>query len=148
MVNKMNRKLEYALMALKHMVGKAPGELSSVKEIVTATGSPFDATARVMQQMAHRGLLRSEQGVHGGYFIIKDLGRVSFYELMEMILGPVGVVKCLHGDESCELMDRCNIQSPVSVLNRKLIQFYQGVSLAEILRIKEGVHRPEQELRV
>lgn len=137
-MNRMNRKLEYALIALKHMSLKVPGELTSAKEVVEATGVPFDATARVMQQMAQRGLLRSEHGAHGGYVIVRDLSKVNLHELHEIVLGPVELVKCLHGERSCELESQCNIQSPITSLNRRLEDFYRGLNLAEILRIKEA----------
>lgn len=136
-MNKINRKLEYALMALKHMSHKVPGELTTAKEVVDETGCPFDATARVLQVLAQKGLLKSEQGAHGGYLIVRDLSKVSFHELTEMILGPLGIVKCLHGEDQCELIDRCNILSPVGLLNRKLMEFYKTLSVAELLKVKE-----------
>jgi hypothetical protein len=43
-MNKMNRKVEYALMALKFMSQINAGQLTSVKEICQSTGAPFDAT--------------------------------------------------------------------------------------------------------
>jgi len=133
----MNRKVEYALIGLKHMRSKPPGELTTIKEISGLYGSPFDATSRVMQILAQKGILRSEQGAHGGYQITRDLARVSFYEIMEMILGPMAVAKCLHeeqgGESACELRDTCNIVSPVTALNRKLIEFYRSLTVAELL---------------
>jgi Rrf2 family nitric oxide-sensitive transcriptional repressor len=124
-------------MALKVMAQKRAGELTSAKEVVDQTGCPFDATARVLQQMAQKGILRSEQGAHGGYLLIRDLARVSFFELNEIILGPMGLAKCLQGEADCDLKARCNIISPVSVLNRKMIEFYQNLSVGELLRVKE-----------
>ncbi len=135
-MNKINRKVEYALIALKHMRAKAPGELTAAKEISTLYGCPFDVMSRVLQALGKRGLVRSEQGAHGGYQISRDLAKVSFYELNEMLLGPVAVAKCLHeeaGEPSCEMRGKCNIVSPVTTLNRKLIEFYRGLSLAELL---------------
>lgn len=141
-MNRMNRKLEYALMALKHMAGKMPGQLTSAKEVVEATGGPFDATARVMQLMAQKGLLRSEHGAHGGYVIVRDLNKVSLYDLMEIVLGPVEIVKCLHGSGRCEIEETCNVQSPINILNRKLTDFYRSLSLTEILRLRETKSEP------
>lgn len=136
-MNRINRKVEYALIGLKHMRNKPPGELTTVKEISSLYGSPFDATSRVMQILAQKGVLRSEQGAHGGYQITKDLARVSFYEIMEIILGPVAVAKCLHeeqgGESACEIRETCNIVSPVAALNRKLIEFYRSLTVAELL---------------
>lgn len=136
-MNRLNRKVEYALMALKVMAQKRQGELTSAKEIADQTGCPFDATARVLQQMVQRGILRSEQGAHGGYLLVRDLNKVSFYDLNEMILGPIAVAKCLHTVADCDLMEKCNIVTPVTNLNRKLSDFYQSFSVGELLRVRE-----------
>jgi Rrf2 family protein len=141
-MNKINRKVEYALIGLKHMRSKSPGELTSVKELTLHYGCPFEMTSRVMQTLAQKGVLRSEQGAHGGYQITKDLNRISFYDLMAMILGPMAVAKCMHGSElqsACELRETCNIVSPVQILNRRLAEFYRDLTIAELLDGRGGV---------
>lgn len=115
------------------MSEKNPEDLTTAKEVVNKTGVPFDATARVMQVMGQNGLLRSEQGAHGGYSIVKNLSSISFFELIEMILGPLGVAKCLHSSETCELLDSCNIKEPIARLNVQLSGFYKTVMLADLL---------------
>lgn len=131
---KINRKLEYALMALKYMSQKIPGELTTAKEVSEAFRTPFDATARVMQQMAQKGgILRAEYGVNGGYQITKDLAKVSFYDLVEVVDGPTAVAKCLHKESPCEIQDTCNIVSPIVTLNSQLTDFYKGLSLKDLL---------------
>lgn len=137
-MNKINRKVEYALIGLRHMRNKAPGQLTSVKEISQAYGCPFEVTSRVMQTLAQKGILRSEQGAHGGYQITKDLTRVSLYDLIEIILGPIAVAKCMQDtssadDSSCEIRETCNIVSPVQNLNRRLADFYRGLTLSTLL---------------
>lgn len=133
-MNKINRKLEYALMALKYMSQKIPGELTSAKEVSDAFQTPFDATARVMQQMAQKGgILRAEYGANGGYQITKDLAKVSIHDLIETVEGPTALVKCLHKTGPCQIQDTCNILSPVSQLNDRLTEFYKSLSLKELL---------------
>lgn len=133
-MNKINRKLEYALMALKHMSQKIPGELTSAKEVSDSFHTPFDATARVMQQMAQKGgILRAEYGANGGYQITKDLAKVSIHDLLEVIEGPTALVKCLHKEAPCEIQGTCNIVSPVTTLNNKLTEFYKSLSLKDLL---------------
>lgn len=138
-MNKINRKLEYALMALKYMSQKIPGELTSAKEVSDAFHTPFDATARVMQQMASKGgILRAEYGAAGGYQIMKDLAKVSMHDLVEIIEGPTALVKCLHKEAPCEIQGTCNIVSPVTTLNQKLVEFYKSLSLKELLVSKSS----------
>lgn len=135
-MNKINRKLEYALIALKHMRTKQPGELTTAKEVCSLYTTPFDATARVLQIMAQKGLLKSEQGAHGGYLILRDLTKVNLYDLIESILGPIEMAKCLQlepgQNSTCEIFDTCNIVSPIHILNKRLVDFYQGVTLGEL----------------
>lgn len=120
-------------MALKHMSQKKVGELTSAKEVADSYHAPFDATAKVMQLMAQKGFLRAEYGSSGGYQITKDLSQVSLLDLIEVIQGPARIAKCLHKKEPCEIEKNCNIISPVTQLNRKLNDFYQGVSVQELL---------------
>src|SRR6476620_12741582 len=96
-MNKINRKVEYALMALKHMRAKTPGELTSAKEICDLYGAPFDGMSRVLQILGQNGILKSEQGAQGGYQITRDLTKVSLQEIIEAISGKIEIAKCLSG---------------------------------------------------
>ena len=142
-MNRLNRKVEYALMALKVIGQKHQGERTSAKEVADLTGSPFDATARVMQQMAQKEILRSEQGAHGGYQLVRDLSKISMFELMEIVLGPIAVAKCQQHESDCDLVGSCNIMSPLSVLNRKLTEFYRAVSVGELLKTPASPRRQD-----
>jgi Rrf2 family transcriptional regulator, nitric oxide-sensitive transcriptional repressor len=133
-VLKITRKIEYALMSLRHMASKYQGELTTAKEVCDAYKTPFDVTSKVMQTMAQKGLLKSEQGAHGGYLVLKDLSKVSLYDLIQIIEGPVAIVKCLHdGPTSCELSQTCNIISPVTILNERLVDFYKNLPVLDLI---------------
>lgn len=132
-MNKLGRKLEYSLIALKHMSLKGPGELTSAKEVADRYRTPFDATARVMQMMAANGLLRSEQGAQGGYQLSRELEGVSMHHLIEMIQGPTAVAKCMGNEDACEIQGTCNITKPVLSLNKKLDEFYKNLDLGELI---------------
>ncbi len=138
-MNRLNRKVEYALMALKYMGSKVSGDLTTAKEVVEATGCPFDATARVLQLMAHKGILKAEHGSQGGYVIVRDLAKTSLFDLINLILGPVGIVKCLHKVNNCHLSETCNIKSPLVELNSRLLEFYRHITVFEILKLKEQI---------
>jgi Rrf2 family transcriptional regulator, nitric oxide-sensitive transcriptional repressor len=131
---KINRKTEYALMALRQISTSQHTSLITAKEVSETLKTPFDATARVMQIMASNGLLKSEQGLNGGYVISQDLKSVSLLALIEMIEGKQSLVKCIQSqDEACEIHGSCNISQPLSVLDRKLNQFYQSIPLSEVI---------------
>lgn len=142
---KLNRKVEFALIALRHMATKKEEVLTSAKEIADLYGCSFDVTSRVLQRLAQKSILRSSQGANGGYQIVKDLKEVSFNDLNSILVGPLGVARCLHESGSpCEIKASCNIMTPMQRLNQKLQNFYQTLSVAELLADGEAMWKEKE----
>jgi len=132
---KINRKLEYALIALRHMSAKAPGQLTSAKEICDIYHTPFDPTSRVLQIMVQHEVVRAEQGAHGGYQILKDLSKFSMFELTQMIEGPIQIVNCFHGNYShCDMTSSCNVISPMLNLNERIAAMFKTINVQELIQ--------------
>ena len=131
---KINRKLEYALIALRHMSTKAQGQLTSAKEICDLYHTPFDPTSRVLQIMAQQGILHAEQGAHGGYQLMKDLAKVTIFDLTQMIEGPIQIVNCFHGNYShCDITSSCNVIAPMLNLNEKIAGLFKTINVRELV---------------
>lgn len=117
------------------MAAKQPGQLTSAKEVTEKMGLPFDAVSRSLQSLSQKGLLRSEHGAQGGYQIVKDLSKISLYEVMEIVLGPLEIVKCVGEKEACDFVSKCNIQNPLMDLNLQLKSFLKSLTLQSLLKI-------------
>lgn len=127
----MTKKTEYALMILKYMDAKPVVMTSTAREISNSLHIPYDTTAKIMQSLKHENLLKSLQGVKGGYLISKSLSDISYLEFTRL-LGEKGLdLECLHG--VCERESSCNIYDPMKKLNKALITFFNQLSLKEIL---------------
>lgn len=134
-MNKMNKKMEYALMALRLISHKPAGDLTTAKEISEQIHIPFEVTARVLQALSSRGLLKAEYGVGGGYSLARSLSEVSIHDLSEMLEGHTIITKCLGHDEPCEISKTCNITTPINNLNKKVQSFYKSLTLHEVLNV-------------
>ena len=142
---KINRKLEYALISLKHMSSKHQGQLTSAKEICDIYKTPFDPTSRVLQILAQHEILRAEQGAHGGYHIIKDLTKLSLHDLSSMIVGPIEIASCFHGNYSnCGITATCHIISPMLNLNEHINKIFSNVMVADLIQSR---HHGEKTIR-
>ncbi|HQO58932.1 MAG TPA: Rrf2 family transcriptional regulator [Candidatus Omnitrophota bacterium] len=139
---KINKKIEYALISLNYMRGKKEGQLTSAKEISSLFHIPFAPTARVLQIMAQNGILQASQGVHGGYRLKKNLGKVSLGDLNNIIAGPIQIASCSKHTGVCELTSLCTMTSSMNTLNRKLQNLFNTVILEDFFSQKEADRTP------
>ncbi len=134
---KINRKIEYALISLKHMSCKKADALTSAKEICDLYHTPFDPTSRVLQIMAQHKVLHAEQGMKGGYRITRDLDEMTLLDLSDMIVGPIEIAGCIHaGYSHCEINAVCQIISPMLNLNDKIRDTFGRTSVAHLLKVR------------
>jgi Rrf2 family protein len=129
----MPKQVEYALMALADMQAANPGQLFSARELCARHQVPFDVMSKTMQRLGRAGILRSVQGVQGGYQIIKDLSRISLLDLMEAVLGGVATVNCLKKGVECPLAETCNVSGPMRVLDARLRKLYADIRVGELI---------------
>ena len=142
---KISRKVEYALMALKHIDAQPDGCLTSTKELCDQHQLSFEVVAKVMQSLNVAGILRSEQGAHGGYRLARSLDEVSLHEVNEAVIGPLQFAYCLHSDSvRCQLTGSCSVISPVVNLSRRVEELFRDLTLDELLGVDEPV---EAEIR-
>lgn len=128
---KINKKVEYALIALKVMLDKGQQELTTAREVSDKFNTPFDTTAKVMQVMNNADILASVKGVKGGYYLSLDLSKLSYMDLAEMVEGRSLEMDCVA--IKCALLGTCNITGPISRLNSYLNAFLRGLTVEELL---------------
>jgi Rrf2 family transcriptional regulator, nitric oxide-sensitive transcriptional repressor len=135
---KLNKKVEYAIIALQHMQNVSEGEMSTVKEICELYGAPFDVTSRAMQKMASAGILKSIKGAHGGYLIQEDLGKLKLLDLIESISGDISLANCVIDACKCDMISSCNIVDPITRLNELLRNFFAEMTVLDLLQGREA----------
>ena len=127
---RISRNLEYALMTLSYMSQKK-GACISAREISQTFNCPFHPVSKVLQKLVDHKIVVSKQGTQGGYFLNCRLDELSLYQLMSSILPPLEIAACLNG--ACDLLETCNIKSPIHYLNKKVVNFYRQLNVGDIL---------------
>ncbi len=140
---KASRRVEYGLMALKWMLQKPEGSLTTAREISDKFGASFETLARTLQSLHRYEVLESIQGAHGGYRIRAKLSEISVAAFCRMIEGDIPFIAC-DGKSGCDMHHQCNIISPMTVLNFKLQTFLSSVSVSDLLTWDHDVNLKEQ----
>lgn len=128
---KITRKVEYALIALRHMQLKQPEELTSTKEIATRYGVPQQLLAKTLQHMARDGIIEAVQGSAGGYRVSTNLDQMSMKDFFEKLEGPLGMMDC-YFDSECIQIGACNIRVPIQRINDNMRNLFSQMSVQEV----------------
>lgn len=128
---KLTRKVEYALIALRHMQSKPGDEITSTKEIANAYGIPLQLLAKTLQQLARENIVEAVQGPNGGYRVQMNLNNINLIEFFEKMEGPLGMMDC-YFDSDCIQIESCNIRSPIQRINDNMRNLFSKMTLMEI----------------
>ena len=119
-------------MALKIMGEKEENSVVTVREICDVLKTPFDTTAKVMQAMNHHDIVKSIQGLRGGYTLHKNLSDITFMEITKIAEDIKEDNFCQSNKGLCNLHSTCNIITPIERLNSKIVAFLGQISLKEL----------------
>ena len=126
------KKIEYSLIAIRHISKNNEKDISSAKEISSMYNVPHEIMAKTMQNLCRLGYLGAIKGSHGGYFLKKSLDEINLIEFMESLEGPIGLVKC-SVDEHCNIMEVCNIKTPIHKINDNIRSVLSKISVNEVI---------------
>ena len=130
---KFSKKLEYALISIFEMSDRIGREPVTTKTIAERYAIPVEILGKVLQTLTKNGLITSIQGVKGGYTLNQSLNNLKVLQVVEAIEGPLSLTAC--GSESlcgCEQLIKCNIRTPMEMIQSELVQFFGGISLEEL----------------
>lgn len=131
---KIHKKVKYALIALKYIAARKAPQLSTAKEICTKFKIPFDPTSRVLQLMAQKGVLKAEQGAHGGYRLQGNLKALTIYALSQMVVGGgLSVTDCAAEQGGCHRENDCVLKGAMAKLNDRVVKAFKDVMVSEMI---------------
>ena len=131
----LSKKVEYGLIALRHMAMKPTGQVFAAKELASEYGIPYDLLAKVLQKLAKSGIVRSHQGVRGGYALAKKPHELAVSFVIRIIEEERPMVAECYSDgpDSCYLFDNCTIRRPLGKLQRNLNVLFDKMTVQEII---------------
>ena len=139
---RLSKKADYALMAMAHLALQ-PGS-ASAREIAESYEIPTELMAKVLQRLARRGLLTSQQGARGGYQLAHAAAGISVADVIQAIDGPVSVTACTSNGDRCGQFAKCNVRDPLWRISDIILSALARTSVSELAAdvSPEGAGRP------
>lgn len=133
---KIQKNIEYALLALKHIYQNQEDKNISSKEISETLSIPYELLSKILQRMVKSGLISSQQGKYGGYTLNELPENISFGRVITALGQKVQLTDCLVEDpskEDCKRVEGCCLRSPLLGIQDKINDLFNNTTLNEIL---------------
>jgi Rrf2 family protein len=127
---RLSKKADYGLIAMKHLAMHSDESISA-REIAAEYRIPAELLAKVLQKLARKGLLVSQQGMNGGYILARDPARISIVDVVEALEGPISITPCERGDE-CQQLQMCSVRDPLLKIKAKVVRVLGDTSIHEL----------------
>jgi len=129
-----SRSSEYAIRAFVYLANVPDGKYAMVKQIAEDEGVPAHFLAKILQQMARKGFLRSSKGPTGGFSLRIPAEDVSLFRIVEALDGLSDYERCPTGLAECSDDAPCGMHDTWKPLRQRIIDYLASTSVADLAR--------------
>jgi len=129
---------EYGVLGLLHLI-RQPADQPVMIESVSRDGSiPKSFLAKIFQDLARAGILRSQRGAGGGFLLARSAEEITILDVIEAIDGRIALQRCLGDEPECDRRDSCALCVLFEQAQDRLKEVFAQTSLAELARRQEA----------
>jgi Rrf2 family protein len=129
---KLTKKADYGLIAMKHLAEHAQQGACSAKDVADSYGIPQQALAKILQRLAKAGLLASTQGINGGYTLARQAHKISAFEVIRAIEGPLFITSCVTVRGQCGQTNRCTVREPLRKVSQSIEEVLSRITIGDL----------------
>jgi Rrf2 family protein len=141
----LSRSSEYAIRAFLYLAEQEPGKLIMARHIAEEAELPGHFLAKLLQQLARKGLVRSNKGPSGGFALGRPPREISLFAIVEAV-------------EGVENLDRRSTREPAGTnvhhdrpvddgwrtVHSRIVDYLEHTSLADVLKTNPAHEKKRQ----
>lgn len=125
------KRSDYALRICRAL---RDGKTHNVREICEKEDVPKAFAYKIVREMEQNGILKSERGNKGGYFLDKSLDELTVYDVVSVTEEDIAIVHCIK--EECDRNTNdvpCKMHSEMERIQEILESEMKEKTIAEII---------------
>ncbi len=114
----------------------------NVVKIAERTGSSKHHVAKVLHRLVKEGILNSNRGPSGGFFLRKPTDQITLLRIYEIIEGPIEITTCPMENPVCPF-ERCLLGNIVTKLSTDFRDYLASQTLEKFINKTPAGNTPE-----
>lgn len=136
-----SRSSEYAIRAFVHLAQAPSGSYVMVKQIAATEGIPTHFLAKILQQLARKGLLRSSKGPTGGFALRAAADEIHLVDIVEALDGLGEYQACAAGLSECSDDMPCPMHESWKALRSRIMDYLGRNTIEDLAKALEQKRR-------
>src|ERR1035437_4901084 len=129
-----SRSAEYANRAFVNLAQVPEGKYAMVKNIAAQEVIPAHFLAKILQQLARKGLLRSSKGPTGGFSLRVDANDIRLLNIVEALDGLAPYQQCASGLSECSDDMPCSMHDSWIALRSRIMDYLGKNTIADLAK--------------
>jgi Rrf2 family protein len=136
-----SRSAEYAIRAFVRLVDVPEGKYAMVRHIAEEAEIPTHFLAKILQQLARKGYLRSSKGPTGGFCLRMRASELSLLNIVDAVDGLADFERCPAGLAECNDNAPCGMHDSWKALRSRIIEYLERTSIEDLAKSFEQKRR-------
>src|ERR1039458_2561709 len=132
-----SRSAEYAIRAFVNLAQVQEGKYAMVKNIAEQEEIPAHFLAKILQQLARKGLLRSSKGPTGGFALRVDPSEIRLLDIVEALDGLAPYQQCTRGLWHCTAAMPCSMHDSWVNLRSRIMDYLGRNTILDLAKALE-----------
>lgn len=128
------RATEYAIRALLYLAKQPKGEIVLKKDICRTQDITPAFLTKILQPLIKDGVVGSQRGVGGGFYLLKDPEDVTLLEVVMAQEGPLYLNHCVAQEGICEKDVFCPVHGAWQEIRQELMATLGRYTFADLAR--------------
>lgn len=130
----------YALRVMIDLAENQSGSYIPMKDVAQRQGVSLKYLERILPVLAKNGLIEGVHGKGGGYKLTRLPEEYRVGEILRLTEGDLAPVTCLEcGAKPCERAGECRTISMWAGFHRTINEYFDGITIADLMRAEEPV---------
>jgi Rrf2 family iron-sulfur cluster assembly transcriptional regulator len=130
---RISRGTDYGIRGILYLARQPLDKVSLLHEVAQVQSVPESYLAKIFQDLAKAGLVRSHRGAKGGFSLARSSAQITLRQVIEALQGPISLNRCLDIREGCPNSKTCPVTEVLRQAQQQLLATLEAATLDSLV---------------